>query len=166
MNGKIRIAGTVNDSIVDGPGIRFTIFTQGCNHHCKNCHNPQTRDLNDGFVVSIEDILKDIKKNPLLQGITISGGEPFLQSEECLELVKETKEFNSELDVIIYSGYTYDELIEFASKNKNMRDLLEICDYLVDGKYEEDKRDLSLKFRGSKNQKIINLKTKEETDFK
>ena len=107
---KLRIAGTVNDSIVDGPGIRFTIFTQGCPHHCEGCHNPQTHDFNGGEIVEADEIIEKIKKNPLLDGVTFSGGEPFCQAETLADIGKEIKSLG--LNVITYTGYTFDESLE------------------------------------------------------
>lgn len=155
---KIRIAGYVDDSIVDGPGIRFTIFTQGCAHHCFNCHNPETWDFNKGKDVDIDDLVCKIKRNPLLQGITLSGGDPLYQINSCLELVKKVKELNKDLDIIIYTGFTFEELSNTFEKNKDLLSLLKLSDILVDGKYEDSLRDLTLRFRGSSNQRVINLK--------
>ena len=163
----IRIAGTVNDSIVDGPGIRFTVFTQGCFHNCPGCHNPQTHNPKVGRDVEIDEIIKDIKKNPLLSGVTLSGGEPFEQVPEILELIEKIKELG--LDVIIYSGYTYEALI--SKNNSQINKVLELTDYLIDGKFEIAKKSYSLLFRGSSNQRIIDLNKSRlmnelvETDF-
>jgi len=99
---ELKIAGTANDSIVDGPGIRFTIFTQGCPHRCEGCHNPQTHDFNGGYVADIDELLKKIISNPLLDGVTFSGGEPFCQVNECLELIKQLKKANPNYDVITF----------------------------------------------------------------
>ncbi len=155
---KIRIAGYVDDSIVDGPGIRFTIFTQGCAHHCFNCHNPETWDFDKGKDVDIDELISKIKRNPLLQGITLSGGDPLYQVNACLELVKKVKELNSDLDIIIYTGFTFEELAINFKKNNDLLSLLKLSDILIDGKYEDSLRDLTLKFRGSSNQRVINLK--------
>lgn len=155
---KIRIAGYVDDSIVDGPGIRFTIFTQGCAHHCFNCHNPETWAFDKGKDVDIDELISKIKRNPLLQGITLSGGDPLYQVNACLELVKKVKELNSDLDIIIYTGFTFEELANNFKKNNDLLLLLKLSDILIDGKYEDSLRDLTLKFRGSSNQRVINLK--------
>lgn len=155
---KIRIAGYVDDSIVDGPGIRFTIFTQGCAHHCFNCHNPETWDFDKGKDVDIDELISKIKRNPLLQGITLSGGDPLYQVNACLELVKKVKELNSDLDIIIYTGFTFEELANNFKKNNDLLSLLKLSDILIDGKYEDSLRDLTLRFRGSSNQRVINLK--------
>lgn len=155
---KIRIAGYVNDSIVDGPGIRFTIFTQGCGHHCFNCHNPETWAFDKGSLIEIDDLINKIKTNPLLQGISLSGGDPLYQVSSCLELVKKVLDFNKNLNIIIYTGFTIEELLEKSKKNHELQELLKISDYLIDGKYDDSLRDLTLRFRGSSNQRIINLK--------
>ena len=85
---KIQIAGLVNDSIVDGPGFRFSVFTQGCPHRCPGCHNPQTHDFAGGKTVDTAEIIAEFRMNPLLDGVTLTGGEPFCQSESCLEIAK------------------------------------------------------------------------------
>ena len=148
----MRIAGTVNDSIVDGAGMRFTVFTQGCPHHCPGCHNPQTHDFNGGTEVDPEEIIRKFRRNPLLDGITLSGGEPFCQSPACLQLAKAAHA--SGLNVWAYSGYTFEELI--AGKEE-WRDLLREVDVLVDGPFLLDKRTLECKFRGSSNQRLIDV---------
>lgn len=149
---KIRIADIVNDSIVDGPGLRLTIFTQGCPHNCKGCHNPQTHSLDGGKIVDTSEIINSAKKNILLDGITFSGGEPFLQPEPLAVIAKESKILG--LNIIAYTGFLFEDLI----KNENYSTLVNLCDYIIDGKFEESKRSLSLKFRGSKNQRIIDVK--------
>jgi anaerobic ribonucleoside-triphosphate reductase activating protein len=149
---KIRIAGTVNDSIVDGVGIRFTIFTQGCPHHCEGCHNPETHDFNGGYDVDSAELLEKIKGNPLLDGVTFSGGEPFMQADVLADLAVEIKKLG--LNIITYTGFTFEELYENRDKNGWGR-LLEMTDYLIDGKFEIDKKDWEIKFRGSSNQRYL-----------
>lgn len=152
----IRIAGTAGDSIVDGPGIRFTVFTQGCPHRCEGCHNPQTHDFGGGKVVSTGEILEDIFRNPLLDGVTFSGGEPFCQAKPLVEIAEKVKEKG--LDIITYTGYTWEYLARHADENNFYRELMEISDYVIDGKFELSKRSLDLHFRGSSNQRIIDVK--------
>lgn len=148
----LRIAGTVNDSIVDGPGIRFTIFTQGCPHHCVGCHNPETHDFNGGKDIDTSELIEKIKKNPLLDGVTFSGGEPFIQAEILAALGKEIKALG--LNIVTYTGYTFEEL--YKNRDKNGWDkLLEVTDYLIDGKFEIEKKDWTAKFRGSSNQRYL-----------
>ena len=151
---KIRIAGIVPESFVDGTGIRFTIFFQGCLRNCRGCHNPATHDLNGGEILDTEEIISAIKKNPLLTGITLSGGEPLLQISPALELAKAAKNLN--LNVWCYTGYKFENIPE------NAEELLKNIDVLVDGEYIEELRDLELNFCGSKNQRVIDLnKTRE-----
>lgn len=153
---KIRIAGIIEESIVDGPGIRFVIFTQGCPHHCKGCHNPQTHDFNSGKEISINDILQMIEANPLLKGITLSGGEPFMQAKNLSILLDKIK--GRSLDVITYSGFTYEEILKKADNENHFKDLLERTNILIDGKFEEDKKNENLMYRGSSNQRAIDVK--------
>jgi len=156
---KIRIAGIVEESIVDGDGLRLTVFTQGCPHHCPGCQNPGTHSANGGRDADTDDILLLIDANPLLDGITFSGGEPFLQPSPLTKLAREAKARG--LDVWSYTGYTLEALI--AKKNPAIDALLKEIDVLVDGRYEERLRDLTLNFRGSSNQRIIDLNTYRKT---
>ena len=149
---KIRVFGTVNDSIVDGPGLRYVVFTQGCLHQCVGCHNPQSHDPKGGYWKDIDDLLIEIDQNPLLDGVTISGGEPFLQIEPLIDFVKKVKQ--RDLHVMIYSGYTYEEILSLSDQAKL---LLSLCDILVDGRFILSLRSLSLLYRGSSNQRIINI---------
>ena len=153
----MRIAATVQDSIVDGPGLRFTVFVQGCPHHCPGCHNPQTHDFSGGFDADIPAILDAIREDPLLDGVTLSGGEPFCQAEALLPLVREVKKMGK--TVFAYSGYTLEQLLELGKTHPAVLELLKLCDTLVDGPYVEALRNLDLEFRGSSNQRIIDLHT-------
>lgn len=153
---KLRIAGTANDSIVDGPGVRFTVFVQGCLRACPGCHNPQTHDLNGGYEVSVNDLIDQMQENPLLDGLTISGGEPFLQTIACHELARKAHDLG--LNVWCYTGCTYEELV----KDPAAKLLLEEVDVLVDGEYRQDERTLELPWRGSANQRIIEIKKETE----
>jgi len=152
MSGQVRIAGVVRESIVDGPGIRFVVFAQGCPHHCPGCHNPATHDFKGGSLVLIDTIIDEMQKNPLLDGLTLSGGEPFAQPDAFSELARRSKELG--YHVMVYTGYTYETLIA----KKDQRQLLEHTDLLVDGKFEITQKSLLLAFRGSKNQRIIDVK--------
>ncbi len=151
----IRLAGVVRESIVDGPGIRFVIFCQGCPHHCINCHNKETHDFGGGYDCKITKILEAIDQNPLLSGVTFSGGEPVCQPEGFLKLAKGIKERN--LNIIMYSGYTFEQIMEISKKNEALRELLTYIDLLIDGRYDENFRDLTLLFRGSSNQRIVDM---------
>lgn len=157
---NLRVAGTVNDSIVDGPGIRLTIFTQGCPHHCAGCHNPQTHDFNGGSITDTVDLLEKIKGNPLLDGVTFSGGEPFCQAEALAELGNDIKSLG--LNVITYTGYTFEYLFEHKNDNSYGK-LLEVTDFLIDGKFIESEKDWQLKFRGSRNQRYLDCQKSLET---
>ncbi|MBR5152610.1 MAG: anaerobic ribonucleoside-triphosphate reductase activating protein [Clostridia bacterium] len=152
---KLRISGTVPESIVDGPGIRYTVFVQGCPHHCEGCHNPQTHDFDGGKEIEQERILNEIKKNPLLSGVTFSGGEPFCQPEALAELGEEIKKMG--LNLVCYSGFTFEELYAMAEKDAGVHSLLSLTDILIDGKFVLAEKSLMLKFRGSKNQRILDL---------
>lgn len=149
----IRIAGIIRESIVDGPGIRFVIFCQGCPHGCIGCHNPESHDFAGGYDCSIDKILAEIDKNPLLKGVTFSGGEPMCKPSEFAYIAKEIKKRN--LDVTCFTGYTYEKLLDMNDENIN--ELLSLTDLLVDGPFVMEKKDLTLKFRGSQNQRIIDM---------
>lgn len=151
----IKLAGLVPESFVDGPGIRFTIFVQGCPHHCKGCHNPETHDFNGGRTADTDRIFKKITENPLIKGVTFSGGEPFCQAEPLADLGKKLKEKGYHL--MSYSGYTFEELLEKSRKDSAVKELLSCLDILVDGRFVLAERSLELKFRGSKNQRLIDV---------
>ena len=161
---EIRIAGTENDSIVDGPGIRFTIFVQGCPHNCDGCHNPQTHDFKGGKITDTDELLKKIKENPLLMGVTFSGGEPFCQAHQLAHLARQIKEYDSDFDIVSYTGYTLEYLLENSDDKNCYKELLDGIDYLVDGKFEKDKKSYLLKFKGSSNQRIIDVKKSLESN--
>ena len=155
---SIKIAGVVDDSVVDGEGYRFTIFTQGCPHHCEGCHNPQTHDFTSGKPADTEELLTRILDNPLLSGVTFSGGEPFCQPEPLVELAEKLHDHG--LDIWAYTGYTLEELSHMD--NPAIAELLQNIDVLVDGKFDLEQRDLTLAFRGSRNQRVIDMeKTRE-----
>lgn len=150
---KIQIAGIMEESIVDGPGIRLVIFTQGCPHHCRGCHNPETWNLTGGTTMDTDDFDKYMS-NPLLTGITLSGGEPFIQQDACIKLADAAH--GRGLDVWCYTGFLFEQI-------KNVRNyaggrLIDHIDVLVDGKFEQDRKSLNLRFRGSSNQRIIDVK--------
>lgn len=153
---KLRLAGVVRESIVDGPGIRMTVFTQGCPHKCKGCHNEQTWDFNGGYDSSTERILEEAKKDPLIRGLTLSGGEPFCQAESLSILAKEAKEYG--YDIFCYTGFTFEQLCSQFDTHPEYKQLLSYCDWLVDGPFILSERSLMLKFRGSKNQRILDVK--------
>ena len=150
-NTTLKIAGVVTESIVDGPGIRYTIFTQGCPFHCKGCHNPQSQPLKGGMDVKLKIFYDEIKQNPLVTGVTFSGGEPFIQAGALSLLAKVLK--REGYSVWSYSGYTYDKL----ERDDKFCSLLEQIDVLVDGPYVQSKHSMDIDFRGSTNQRIIDV---------
>ncbi len=150
------LSGIEQESIVDGPGFRYVVFTQGCPHNCEGCHNPQTHPFEGGFEANTDEILSQIAQNPLLSGITLSGGEPFCQAQALIPLAKAVKAFNK--NVMAYSGYTLEQLENISQTNPYVDELLHLCDILVDGRFVLSQRDLTLRFRGSRNQRIIDLK--------
>ena len=147
---KIQIAGIVKNSIVDGPGIRYTVFGQGCPLKCKGCHNPHTHDFNGGESVDISTIAQQIAQDPLLDGVTFSGGEPFVQAEAFAALAK----LLDKRHIICYTGYTFEELLQ----QSDARNLLKSIDVLIDGRFSDENKSLTLKFKGSKNQRTIDSK--------
>ena len=146
------LSGIVGDSIVDGPGIRTTIFSQGCPHHCPGCHNPETWEFGCGTPMSEERIVEIVRSNPLCRGVTFSGGEPFAQAESFAKLAKLLKDKGYE--VASYSGYTFEALLRGTQEQ---RKLLESIDVLIDGPFIQNQKTLELAFRGSRNQRIIDV---------
>ncbi len=160
----MRIAGIVRESIVDGPGLRLAVFFQGCPHACKGCHNPDSHDFAGGEEKSKAEILKEFDRNPLLFGITLTGGEPFCQPAAAADLAKEIKSRGK--NVITYTGYTAEELADLTAENPDAKELFDNSDYIIEGRFTEELRTLELRFRGSRNQRIIDVeKSKEEGKF-
>ena len=151
---ELRVAGIVKESVVDGPGFRYVIFAQGCTHCCKGCHNPDTHALDGGYVVDSDSLVEDIRQSRYIDGVTFSGGEPFLQAAAFVHIAEKLKKSN--IDIVCYTGFTFEELM--ASKDESRIKLLELVDTLIDGPYREELKDLSLTFRGSRNQRIIDVK--------
>ena len=147
----LRIAGTIGESIVDGPGIRYVVFTQGCPHGCPGCHNPQTHDFAGGKEVSVDTLLTDITKNAFVKAVTLSGGEPFCQPAALAELAAPLKAKGYHL--MCYTGYTFEQLLEKA----DAQPLLEQLDLLVDGPFVENRKNIELRFRGSDNQRVLDV---------
>jgi len=152
----IRIAGIENDSIVDGPGFRLAVFTQGCPHHCPGCHNPETHPFDKGKEVDTEKIIRMMEDNPLLDGITLTGGDPFCQPAACAILAKAARETG--LNVWAYSGWTFEELLKKAEEDADIMEVLKNTDVLIDGPFVLAQRTLELRFRGSRNQRQIDVK--------
>ena len=151
---QLRISNIIEELIVDGPGIRFVIFVQGCPHQCPNCHNQGTHSFEGGTMVSLTSLFNKIIENPLLDGVTFSGGEPFIQAEVLSVLGKAIK--NQGLHLMTYTGYTLEKLEE--DKKPYWAELLSVTDILVDGPYIEEEKTMLIPFKGSANQRIITLK--------
>ena len=147
----LRIAGRIGESIVDGPGLRYVLFTQGCPHHCPGCHNPETHSFDGGTLVPLDEILANILANPLIHRVTFSGGEPFVQADRLLPLALELKKRGFHL--MAYTGFTYEALLE----RPDGRALLETLDMLVDGPFIQAQCSLDLPFRGSANQRVLDV---------
>ncbi len=152
---EIRIAGTVEESIVDGPGLRFTIFVQGRPHPGEGCHNPETHDFAGGRLTDTDALYDQCMENPLTDGVTFSGGEPFCQPQPLFELGSRFKAAGKHL--MCYSGWTFEELLKKSETEEYTGKLLGILDILVDGRFDISKRSLSLQFRGSSNQRLIDV---------
>ena len=157
----MRIAGIVQDSIVDGPGLRFTVFTQGCPHHCEGCHNPATHDPDGGTEMEVDEVIRQLLSNPLTDGVTLSGGEPFFQPAACFKIAHAAHEHN--LNVWTYSGYTFEQLLTLSETDSDIAALLHETDALIDGPFILAERTLSLPWRGSRNQRVIDVKKSLET---
>ena len=156
---SLRVAGVIEESIVDGPGIRFVLFLQGCRLRCSGCQNPQTWDFDGGTLVPLDEVLARIRENPLVHGVTFSGGEPFEQAEALLPLAKELKAQGYHL--MAFSGFTLEQLVQ----KPECRALLEQLDLLVDGPFIEAQKSLDLRFRGSRNQRILNMPATRENGW-
>lgn len=157
---SLRVAGVIEESIVDGPGIRFVLFLQGCRLRCPGCQNPQTWDFDGGTLVPSDEVLARIRENPLVHGVTFSGGEPFEQAEALLPLAKELKARGYHL--MAFSGFTLEQLVQ----KPECQALLEQLDLLVDGPFIEAQKSLDLRFRGSRNQRILNMPSTRENGWK
>ena len=149
---QIRLAASLQpDSIVDGEGVRTVIWTQGCSHYCKGCHNPETWSFEDGYLVDVDSVIKEIDSYSFQDGITLSGGDPFYQIDACTLIAKHCKDKN--LNVWCYTGFLYEDLI----KDEKALELLKNIDVLVDGPFVLSERSLDLQFKGSSNQRIIDV---------
>ena len=152
----IRLAADLqSDSIVDGPGLRTVIWTQGCSHNCKGCQNPQTWDFNGGALVPLDMVYEAIDELEYQQGITFSGGDPMYQPYPCTKIAKYCKDKG--YNIWVYTGFTYEEIMKMAEKDPIYLEFLKYVDVLVDGPFELDKKSLTLSYRGSSNQRIINV---------
>jgi len=156
---EIRLAGVKEESIVDGPGLRLVVFSQGCPHQCPGCHNPDTHNIKGGYAADVQGLFQYIERvaarNKLLKGVTLSGGEPFLQSGPLADLARQLRALR--LNIVTYSGFTFEQLAAMAVKRDDIGRLLRETDILIDGLYNEAERDLGLAFRGSRNQRLIDI---------
>lgn len=148
----MKVMNILHDSVVDGPGLRTVVFFAGCPHQCLGCHNPASWKMTNGVDMSVEEIFKEIKGNPLTD-VTFSGGEPLIQAKGLVKLAQQIKTIHK--NIWVYSGFTYEEIIN--GSNRYQKALLDYCDVLVDGRFVLEERDLSLTFKGSRNQRIIEL---------
>jgi len=151
----MRIAGLIQDSIVDGPGFRFVVFTQGCDKFCEGCYNPETWDIKGGSEMAVDEIIALMMSNPLTDGLTLSGGEPFLQAADCVLLASAAKEKG--LSIWVFTGYLFEELFFRSIAEPEIGELLVLIDVLIDGEFILAERTMSLKWRGSRNQRIIDV---------
>jgi len=154
---KIRLAAPLQiDSVVDGAGIRTVLWTQGCSHACPGCHNPGTHDFKGGYIEDTENLKKELDVLEGQDGITLSGGDPLMQIDACLDIVKYC--VNIGLNVWCYTGFTFEELLKISKNNSNLLELLQNIDVLVDGRFILEQRSLDILFRGSTNQRILDCK--------
>jgi anaerobic ribonucleoside-triphosphate reductase activating protein len=153
---KVKLAGIEKNSVVDGPGLRTVVFAQGCPHHCSGCHNQQTLDPEGGSWYNLDELATELCADNSVRGITFSGGEPFRQAEAFATLAACLRERN--LEIWIYTGYTYEGLLAKATGDPDIEKLLTAGDILIDGPFIVEERDTSLAFRGSRNQRVIDLK--------
>ena len=151
----MRIAGFIQDSIVDGPGLRFVVFAQGCNLGCEGCHNPDAQDFSGGMEMTVDEIINEMSRNPLTDGLTLSGGEPFMQAADCAQLAAAAR--ISGLNVWAYSGNTIEKLMVRAENDSAVKKLLGLLDVLIDGPFVMAERSLSTKWRGSRNQRVLDI---------
>ncbi|WP_055071782.1 anaerobic ribonucleoside-triphosphate reductase activating protein [Clostridium massiliamazoniense] len=154
---KVRLSGIAYESLVNGPGLRRVFFTQGCKHNCKGCFNPETHDFEGGEEFDIDSLIEDVKNNPMIKGVTFSGGDPLEQGESFAYMAKRFKEIG--LNIWVFTGYKFEYILENLDKISGWRELIENIDILVDGRFEEALKNDNLKFKGSSNQRIIDVKS-------
>ena len=156
MDKKVRLAGIAYETLVNGPGLRRVFFSQGCIHNCKGCFNKETHSFTDGEEMDMDELIKAVQENPMLEGITFSGGDPWEQADKFAYMAKKFKDLG--LNIWSYTGSTYEYILENLDKRPGWREFINNIDVLVDGKFEEDKKDENLVYRGSANQRIIDVK--------
>lgn len=164
LNMEIHVAGIMENSIVDGPGMRAVLFLQGCPHHCKGCHNPETWDINSptAETTTVSELGERILAIKRINKLTLSGGDPIMQASACVDLihylnVRRIEMNKPEYSIILYTGYTFEQLIE--RNDSVVNELLSMCDLVIDGPFIESEKSFDCLYRGSKNQRIINSKT-------
>lgn len=157
----VRLAGVIYESLVNGPGIRRVYFAQGCRHNCDGCFNPETHDFNGGELMDMNELINDAISNPIINGITFSGGDPLEQAESFSYMAKEFK--RKGLNIWCYTGYTFEKLLEVMKVDTAIRELLNNIDVLVDGKFEIMNKKEGLKYKGSSNQRVIDVKKSLDT---
>lgn len=156
MDKNIRLSGIAYESLVNGPGMRRVFFAQGCRHNCKGCFNPDTHDFNGGENRNMDELIEAVLENPMLRGVTFSGGDPWEQADKFAYMAEIFK--NNKLNVWCYTGYTYEYILKHKTEKQGWNELLNNIDVLVDGRFEEEHMQENLKFRGSSNQRIIDVK--------
>jgi len=156
MEKTIRLSGIAYESLVNGPGMRRVFFAQGCKHNCRGCFNPDTHDFYGGEEKDLDELIEDTLDNPILRGVTFSGGDPWEQADKFAYMAKAFKEKG--LNIWSYTGYTYEHIVEHKDEYEGWNDLINDIDVLVDGQFEDHKQQDGLKFRGSTNQRIIDVK--------
>lgn len=156
MDKNIRLSGLIHESLVNGPGIRRVFFSQGCKHNCHGCFNVETHSFNGGYLFNMDELLSDIKENPMIKGVTFSGGDPFEQSDKFSYMARELKKLN--VNIWCYTGYRFEDLIDDEKEKYHWGELLRNIDVLIDGKFDKNRASEDLKYRGSDNQRIIDVK--------
>ncbi len=149
----LQILNIIEDTMVDGPGFRTSIYCAGCRHKCAGCHNPQSWDPQGGHAMTTDDIMRIIEADPFTRGVTFTGGDPMYQPEGFADLARAIRQRTPEKDIWCYTGFTFEQLVD----NPRHYALLQLIDVLVDGPFVRDKRDEQLLFRGSTNQRLIDV---------
>ena len=152
---QIRLAGIVKESVVDGPGIRMVVFVQGCRHHCPGCHNENTQDPAGGYESTVDEVIAQLPTNSLISGVTFSGGEPFLQAGALAEIGRAARQRG--LSIFTYTGFVFETLLAQSRNDEAIAALLSVTDVLIDGPFILEQRDISLAYRGSSNQRLLDL---------
>ena len=153
----IRLAGIAENSLVNGKGLRKVFFSQGCSHHCEGCFNQHTWEFAGGRMFDMDELVQKVKDEPFLDGVTFSGGDPFQQADKFAYLAKKLHEAN--INIWAYTGYTFEELMKLAQTNPHIKQMINNVDVIVDGRFMKDKMTENLKYCGSSNQRVIDVKS-------